>query len=179
MTASTGWQPYAVAGPVVLHAPVDVVEVIGFHQSGHDGAQPQEPVPGAVRAGLLDSRSRDTHPQGAADIVADPTGEVRSPVTGRVLRAGTYRLYCRHVDHYLVVEPDARPGWEVKVLHFEGLRVAPGERVEAGVTVVGSGARVLPFRSQVDDHTAPPHWPHLHIEVVDPSIPDRPSGGGC
>jgi biotin carboxyl carrier protein len=173
------WAPYATVGPVVLHAPGDVVEAIGFHQSRHDGAQPQQPVPSAVRAGLLDGRGRDTHPQGAADIVVDPARPVRSPVTGTVLRAGTYTLYCDHVDHYLVVEPDARPGWEVKVLHFEGLRVAAGERVEAGVTVVGSGARVLPFRSQVDDHTAAPHWPHLHVEVVDPSVPDRPSGGGC
>ncbi len=39
--------------------------------------------------------------------------------------------------------------------------------------------RVLPFRSQVDDDTAVPHWPHVHVEVVDPSVPDRPTGGGC
>jgi hypothetical protein len=67
----------------------------------------------------------------------------------------------------------------VKVLHFEGLRVAGGDRLQAGVTVVGTGGRVLPFRSQVDDHTATPHWPHLHVEVVDPAVPDRPTGGGC
>jgi biotin carboxyl carrier protein len=145
--ARTGWAPYATVGPVVLHAPADVVELIGFHQSGHDGAQPQSPVEGAVRAGLLESRERDTHPQGAADVVVDPTGEVRAPVTGTVLRAGTYTLYCDHVDQYLVVEPDALPGWEVKLLHFEGLSVARGDRVEAGVTVVGSNARLLPFPS--------------------------------
>lgn len=57
----------------------------------------------------------------------------QSPVTGTVLRAGTYTLYCGHVDNFLVVEPDARPGWEVKMLHFAGLSVAKGDRVEAGV----------------------------------------------
>jgi hypothetical protein len=36
----------------------------------------------------------------------------------------------------------------------------------------------LPVASQVDDTTASPPWPHVHIEVVDPSIPDRP-GPGC
>jgi hypothetical protein len=70
------------------------------------------------------------------------------------------------------------PGWEVKLLHVQGLRVGVGARVEAGVTVVAAGPRLFPFRSQVDDHTAAPHWPHVHVEVVDLAIPDRPSGGG-
>jgi murein DD-endopeptidase MepM/ murein hydrolase activator NlpD len=178
-TTQTGWRPYASAGPVTLHFPVDVVEVVGLHQSGHDGAQPQQPVPDAGRIGLLDNRSRDTNPQGAADIAVDPSRPVRAPVTGTVVRAGTYTLYCDHVDHYLVVEPDARPGWEVKLLHFEGLRVGKGDRVRAGATVVGSHARVLPFASQVDKHTVAPRWPHLHVEVVDHGVPDRPSGSTC
>ena len=178
VTSSTGYAPYATVGPVVLHSPGDVVEVIGLHESSHDGAQPQSPVTGPARIGRLDERGRSTHPQGAADIVVEPAREVRSPVTGTVLRAGSYSLYCKHTDHYLVVEPDARPGWEVKVLHFEGLQVRPGDRVTAGVTRIGTGGRVLPFASQVDDHTASPHWPHLHVEVVDPAVPDRP-GKGC
>lgn len=176
---TTGYAPYATVGPVVLHSPGDVVEVIGYHQANHDGGQAQQPAAGSARGVVLPSRNRGTSPQSAADIVLDPSREIRSPVTGRVLRAGSYRLYCDYTDDYLVVEPDARPGWEVKLLHFQGLRVAAGSRVEAGVTVVGSGARQLPFRSQVDDHTAAPHWPHVHLEVVDTSVPDRPSGPGC
>lgn len=31
--------------------------------------------------------------------------------------------------------------------------------------------------SQVDDVIAQPSWPHVHIEVIDPAIPDRPSPG--
>ena len=175
----TGYAPYATAGPVTLHYPGDVVEAVGLHESGHDGAQPQSPTSGPARIGTLGTRSRDTNPQGAADVVVDPRQPVRAPVTGTVIRAGSYTLYCDHTDDYVVIEPDARPGWEVKLLHFEGLRVSKGDRVKAGVTVVGSGARTLPFASQVDKHTVAPHWPHLHIEVVDPSVPDRPSGGSC
>ncbi len=177
-TFRTGYRPYAQVGPVVLHFPGEVVEVVGLHESGNDGAQPQSPLQ-RRGIGLLDSRSRGTNGQGAADIVLDPARPVRSPVTGTVVRAGTYTLYCDNVDQYVVVEPDARPGWEVKMLHFQGLRVQVGDRVQAGVTVVGSGARPLPFASQVDDHTVAPHWPHVHLEVVDPSVPDRPSGGSC
>lgn len=177
-TFRTGHRPYAQVGPVVLHFPGEVVEVVGLHESGHDGAQPQAPLQ-RERVGLLGTRARGTSGQGAADIVLDPAREVRSPVSGTVLRAGTYTLYCDHVDQYVVVEPDARPGWEVKLLHFRGLRLEAGDRVQAGVTVVGSGARVLPFASQVDEHTVAPHWPHVHVEVVDPGVPDRPSGDRC
>jgi murein DD-endopeptidase MepM/ murein hydrolase activator NlpD len=176
---STGFRPYAQAGPVTLHFPGARVEVVGLHESGHDGALPQVPASEVAPIGRLDSRRRGTHGQGAADIVMSPTSRVRAPVTGTVLRAGTYTLYCDHVDQYLVIEPDARPGWEVKVLHVTGLAVAKGDRVRAGVSVVATGARALPFASQVDRHTAAPHWPHVHIEVVDPTVPDRTTGRTC
>lgn len=173
------WVPYATAGPVTLHHPSDRVEAIGFHQSGQDGAQHQAAVGGAARWFVQEDRDRDTDPQGAADIVMEPDREVRAPVTGTVLRAGTYTLYCDKVDQYAVIEPDARPGWEVKVLHVEGLALVKGQRVEAGVTRLAAKARVLPFASTVEDDTAVPAWPHVHIEVVDPSVPDRPTGPGC
>ena len=170
---------YATVGRVTLHLPGEAVELVGLHQSSNDGAQPQQPVDGPAVVRVMDTRARDTNRRGAADIVVDPSREVRSPVTGTVLRAGTYTLYCDNVDQYVVIEPDAQPGWQVKMLHFRGLTVQPGDRVKAGVTVVGSGARLLPFASQVDEYTAAPHWPHVHVEVVDPSVPDRPSGGTC
>ena len=173
------WTPYATVGAVTLHHPSDRVEAIGFHQSGHDGAQQQVALPGAARWFTMESRDRDTGPQGAADIVVEPDRQVRVPVTGTVIRAGTYTLYCDHVDQYAVIEPDAQPGWEVKVLHIEGLALSRGQRVEAGVTVLAARSRVLPFPSQVEDDTGLPAWPHVHVEVVDPNVPDRPTGPGC
>lgn len=179
VVVETGFSPYATSEGVVLHHPAAVVERIGFHQSGHDGAREQTAAAGAARAFTMESRDRGTGSQTAADIVVAPDTELRAPVTGTVIRGGAYTLYCDHRDEYVVIEPDARPGWEVKLLHFEGLRVRTGDRVEGGVTVVGARGRVLPFSSQVDEFTAAPAWPHVHVEVVDPSIPDRPSGGGC
>jgi len=173
------WVPYATAGPVTLHHPSDRVEAIGFHQSAHDGAQHQTAGASAVRWFTMGSRDRDTESQGAADVVIEPGYEIRAPVTGTVIRGGTYTLYCDHVDQYVVIEPDARPGWEVKVLHIQGLAVRKGDHVEAGVTPLAANARVLPFPSQVEDDTGLPAWPHVHIEVVDPTIPDRPTGPGC
>ncbi|MEX2292658.1 MAG: hypothetical protein WD691_02625 [Acidimicrobiales bacterium] len=173
------WVAYATVGPLTLVHPSDRVEAIGFHQSGHDGALPQTPVPSAARWFLQEDRDRDTTAHGAADIVVEPDREVRVPVTGTVIRAGTYTLYCDYVDQYAVVEPDAHPGWEVKMLHIEGLALAKGQHVEAGVTRLAARSRMLPFPSTVNDDTALPAWPHVHIEVVDPSVPDRPTGPGC
>jgi hypothetical protein len=110
----------------------------------------------------------------------DPALEIRAPVTGTVKRAGTYVLYCKYSDDFVVIDPDDRPGWEVKVLHIDGVRVSVGDRVDAGVTVLAPRPTPLPFRSQVDDDTAEPSWPQVHIEVVDPTVPNPPRpGSGC
>jgi len=174
----TGFSPFAVAEQLVLAHPAAVVERVGFHQAGHDGARRLEAVATTAAPVVLEDRGRGTDLQTAADIVVPPDAEIRAPVTGTVKRAGSYVLYCDDTDDYAVIEPDARPGWEVKVLHIVGVQVRAGQRVEAGVTVLAPQARPLPFASQVDDHTADPPWPHVHLEVVDPSIPDRPNPGG-
>ena len=174
----TAYAPFAVTEQVVLVHPAAQVEVVGFHESNHDGARQLDPTAEAARPIELESRERGTGSRTAADIVVAPDAEIRAPVTGTVARAGSYVLYCEHRDDYAVIHPDARPGWEVKVLHIDGVQVQAGQRVEAGVTVLAPRPTQLPFDSQVDDHTATPAWPHVHIEVVDPSIPDRPSPGG-
>ena len=176
-------QPYtqfAMAGPVPLFHPAARVEYIGFHEAGHDGSQQQSVEGSAVPSTVMETRNRNTGSRTAADIVVDPEAEIRSPVSGVVVRGGTYVLYCDHSDDFLVIEPDAAPGWEVKIFHIDGVQVSAGDRVEAGITVIAPRATRLPFESQVDEFTAEPSNPHVHVEVVDPSIPDIPSGsGGC
>ena len=171
----------ATVGDVVLTHAAARVERVGFHQSNHEGAQPLAPLPTAVAPATLEGRERLTSSHTAADVVVDPAAEIRAPVSGRVKRAGTYVLYCRHSDDFVVIEPDAHPNWEVKILHIDGVRVRGGDRVEAGVTVLAPRATQLPFESQVDElRTVDPAWPHVHIEVVDPAIRNIPSpGGGC
>jgi len=173
-------EPFAtVAGLTVVH-PAAAVERVGFHESNHDGAQSFVVAPTAAAPMELESRARDTAPNSAADIVVDPEGEIRAPVSGVVKRSGGYVLYCEHRDDYVVIRPDGQPELEVKILHISGVQVVPGQRVEAAVTVLAPRPTQLPFASQVDETTASPAWPHVHIEVVDPRIKDRPSpGGGC
>jgi hypothetical protein len=173
------WTPFATTGGLVLRHPAFRVERDAFHQSNHDGAQPLEFLPTAVAPTVLESRERDTPPNGAADIVVDPEVEIRAPVSGVVKRGGAYILYCDNRDEYVVIRPDGHPGWEVKILHMSGLRVVRGQRVEAGVTVLALHANRLPVASQVEEVTARPPWPHVHVEVVDPSVHDRPSPSNC
>jgi hypothetical protein len=175
------WTAFATVGGVRLVHPSSRVERVGFHEANHDGARQLEPLSTAVAPTTLESRGRLTGSGTAADVVVDPAVEIRAPVTGRVKRAGTYVLYCDHRDDYLAIEPDDHRGWEVKVLHLDGVAVGAGDRVIAGRTVLAPRPTQLPFESQVDEVSPPrPAWPHVHIEVVDPSIPDRPSpGGGC
>jgi hypothetical protein len=173
------WVPFATVGGITLVHPSSRVERVAFHESNNDGARELEPLPTTVAPMTLETRDRGTGERTAADIVAAPDVEIRSPVTGTVIRSGTYVLYCDYTDNYVVIEPDEHPGWEVKVLHIDGLEISTGDRVTAGETVLAPHPRQLPFESQVDEvRTVDPAWPHVHIEVVDPDIPDRP-GEGC
>jgi murein DD-endopeptidase MepM/ murein hydrolase activator NlpD len=174
------WTPFAGVGRITLRHPASRVELIGFHESNHEGAQQLSALPGAVRPRTLPTRGRLTTARTAADVVVDPAKQIRAPATGRVKRAGTYVLYCKYSDDYVVIEPDSHPGWEVKLLHVDHEIVNVGDHVTAGETIIAPRATKLPFASDVDEFTASPHWPHVHIEVVDPSIPNRPSpGSGC
>lgn len=172
--------PFATVAGLALVHPAIVVERVGFHESNHDGAQTLTVASTAAAPMELESRERGTAPNSAADIVVDPGAEIRSPVSGVVKRAGGYILYCKHRDDYVVIRPDGQPELEVKILHINGVQVAPGQRVEAGQTVLAPRSTPLPFPSQVDETTASPAWPHVHLEVVDPRIKNRPKpGSGC
>ena len=167
----------ATIGDIELVEPSAAVEVVGYHQSNHEGAQQMTPAPDGPDWVTMANRGRRTGSRTAADVVADEHVEVVAPVTGRVVRSGTYVLYCDHTDNFVAVEPDGHPGIEVKMLHFRGLRLGPGDRVVAGETVVGDGPRRLPFASQVDAWSDSGYGPHVHVEVIDTSIPNVPNGG--
>ena len=175
----TGYAVFALAGDLEVRMPVSRYETVGFHESGHDGAFQLEVV-NLDDWTTLASRGRGTGSRTAADIVARVDEPVMAPIDGMVIRAGSYTLYCDHTDNFVVIEPSGRPGWELKIFHFSGLQVGVGDEVIASDTMIATGGRILPFVSQVDEFTAEPSNPHVHIEVIDTSIPDRPSsGGGC
>lgn len=170
--------PLAEAGGVVVVHPSARIEHVGFHQSSVLGAQELTVLPTAVGASTLNTRNRGTGDRTAVDVVVQPDTVVLAPVNGRVVTAGPYRLYCRYDDETVVIEPEAHPGWRVVLFHVQGVRVAAGQVVEAGLTPVADRAHQLPFRSQVDRlATRTPAWPHVHVEIDDSAIADTPSKG--
>ena len=175
-----GYRPLGEASGVTLLLPVARIELIGFHEAGHPGSQAINAAGTGVSIMTLESRGRGTASRSAADIVVPPGEPVVAPVTGTVVASSGYILYCQYDDQLVYIEPDGLPGWQVRLFHVEGSAPPVGTRVVAGETVIASSARLLPFESQIDEHTSEPSWPHVHIEVVDTSVPDtRPPGPGC
>jgi len=177
---SVGYVTLGQAGGVVLIIPAAQVERIGFHEASHPGSQAINAAGTGLDLIELASRGRGTAARSAADIVVPPGEPLRAPVTGTVVASSSYVLYCEHQDQLVYIEPDGFPGWQVRLFHIQGEIPAVGTRTVAGETIVATGANTLPFESQVDEFTAEPSWPHVHLEVVDTTVPDdRPPGGGC
>lgn len=176
-----GYVTLGQAGGLVLRMPAARVERIGFHEASHPGSQAINAAGTGLDLIELESRGRGTPARSAADIVVPPGEPLLAPISGTVVSATSYVLYCEHQDKLVYIEPDGLPGWQVRLFHVQGEIPAVGTRVIAGETVVATaGATMLPFESQVDEFTAEPSWPHVHLEVVDTSVPDdRPPGGGC
>ncbi len=180
LVSSIGYAPLGVADGVNLVLPVAKIELVGFHEAGHPGSKAIDTSSLGVPSMVLETRYRGTSSSSAADIVVPPGEVVVAPVTGTVVSAGSYVLYCEHPDALVYIEPDGRPNWQVRLFHVTDVAVAVGDRVIAGETLVASGARMLPFESQIDEFTGAPSWPHVHLEVVDKNIVDtRPPGPGC
>lgn len=162
---------FAQVGGVQMVHPADRVARVGFHQASDVASLDLEPVASAVRPVVLPTRHRPTPGRSAVDIVVHPQSEIVSPVSGIVKRAGNYVLYCKTDDSFVVISPDGHPSLEVKMLHVSGLRVRPGDRVEAGRTLVAKRPTKLPFSSQVDTFTPDRVWPHVHMEVTKLAVP--------
>lgn len=172
-------QPFATVGAVELRLP-GVVRGLGFHESANRRTLPMAPIgrgdvhttrefaisdqAGDARWMVMPSRRRMQGPTTAADIAMPRDQPVVAPVTGTVIGVSNYALYGRVPDQLIEIVADADPNLVIRVLHVHGMSVEPGQRIEAGVTPLAAGARVLPFRSQIDRFLGA--HPHVHIEVA-------------
>ena len=126
---------------------------------------PPRPRDRSLRYLVMHSRGRDSRATSAADVMLRKGAAVLSPVTGVVARVRRYRLYRTYPDVRVEIVPDSAPQRRVVMLHLGAVDLAPGDTVEASVTVVGAPRR-LPFESQVDRYVSG-RYPHVHLEVKD------------
>jgi hypothetical protein len=182
--------PFARARGVALDVPVPDPVAIAYHEASFHDALPLHPLGHVIRDAnrwkfrppartpgpgyiVMSSRGRPTPATSAADVVVRPYTPIRSPVNGVIVAVKRYRLYCRYADDEVAIRPDGRPRLRVTIIHLRGLRVHPGARVSATLSVIGF-ARIFPFRSQVDDYVRGGN-PHVHIEITKPHPARRPA----
>jgi hypothetical protein len=134
--------------------------------------RPHRVGPAATEYMVMDTRGRPGPATSAVDVVLRRAARVLSPVTGRVWRVRGYKLYGRYPDVRVAIRPRGRPDRLVVLIHLRDVRLRPGQRVVASVTVLGR-ARPFRFESQVDRYARrltgrAARFPHTHLEVKRP-----------
>jgi hypothetical protein len=189
-TAPVGAEVAGPTGPTVL-ATVDGIELmvpvaepilIGFHEAStveafelvpggwlsvdrnHDRARPDDDRDGWPYV-VLATRGRPFVSTSSVDIVVPEDAPIVAPVSGTVTDVRTYYLYGRHEDVRIEIVPTDAPHLRVVLIHVGDVRVAMGDQVEAGTTVLAGWGRRFPFRSQIDDDVSPGRYAHVHLEV--------------
>lgn len=114
---------------------------------------------------IMASRGREFPATSALDVLLEDDEPVLSPVTGVVADVRGMLVYGEYPDLRVELRPDGAEDLRVVIIHVDGVRVEPGDPVEAGVTVLADTARRFPFLSQIDNETYPELWPHVHVEV--------------
>ncbi len=128
----------------------------------------QTPANGDPFYWIESGRSRGTSSTTAVDVGARAGCEARAPVTGTVVEARYYLLYGAYPDNRVKIVPDGHPDLVVAVFHLGSTRVSPGDRVTAGVTVVGTVNDLSRyFRSDLAAYNGE-DGNHVHVQVNRP-----------
>ena len=193
---------YALAevGGLTLTSPVSYGETVGimYHEASQydihdelararvmiprggcvDDANPGARFPGwvPVRWGdpyywVQESRGRGTFSTTAVDVGAKTGCTVLSPVDGVVDTVEEYALYGLYPDHRVTIVPDGDQSLRVVVVHIHA-GVIPGQRVEAGETVMGNVRSLSTyFRSDIGRYYTGEEGDHVHIQInMAPSV---------
>ena len=176
-------RPVARYGGLELRMPSISAIAAGFHEAATSNALPMRPhgqllrnlnatryeAPADVLGGItylvMSSRERAAPATSALDVLMRDDDPVLSPVDGVVADVREVLIEQQHPDLRVELHPDDDDALRVVIVHVDGVRVAPGDRVEAGTTVLASTARRFAFLSQIDNLTYPQLWPHVHLEV--------------
>lgn len=152
---------FAMAGSLPLVELLPDTVGYGYHQSLFGTAIGMRPLEPHV---VMGSRGRGTGSTTAADIVVGSSSRVRAPVTGQVVTAKRYLLYCERPDWKVVIKPSSDPTLRVLVLHLGRPSVRDGDEVTAGTSRIGR-ARANDWPDSQKDRYFPAKYPHVHVEV--------------
>ena len=116
-------------------------------------------------------RSRPGNPDSAADVGAPPGSDVFSPVNGTVTKIKPYKLYGKHDDFEIHIQPTGWADVDLVIIHVTDLSVAVGDKVDGGVTRLAA-VRKLSDRvhHQLGDYTGD-GGDHVHLQLNDARDP--------
>lgn len=187
-------RPFAAVDGATFSLPSTDVLVVGYHEASLPGALAMDPIgTGLSNANttritlppdraegaeyhVMSSRGRVLPPTSAVDVVMRDDDPVLAPVDGVVTEVRPYRLYGTHPDTRVEIRPAEAPHLRLVMIHVDDVRVAVGERVTTGATVIAGTANRFPFASHVDRYLDR-RWPHVHMEVKDASEARAADGG--
>jgi murein DD-endopeptidase MepM/ murein hydrolase activator NlpD len=136
--------------------------------------EPDEDLPDTVWPGTclrLWRSNRSGQPDTAADVGADAGTAVYAPVSGTVLQVKTYRLYDKYDDCEIHLQPDGWDDVDVVLIHIDGVQIAPGDRVVAGVTQIATVRKMSDkIEIQLGGYT-PNGGDHVHVQLNKVDVP--------
>ena len=119
--------------------------------------------------------SDTTAPDTSIDIGALAGSTVKAPVDGTVVLVRDYRLYEEMDDVEVHIQPTGRPDLDCVIIHLESPRVKAGDKVEGGVTPIGSVRDIESFLTDVQLGFFTPEGVggnHSHVQMNDANYPE-------
>lgn len=111
------------------------------------------------------TRSRGTFSTTACDVVSKAGAPVYAPISGTVLAAEPYMLYNKYPDLRVKILIDGNPGYYVEVLHMDSIKVTRGQRVESGVTQIGTIRDLVPYFFSGPNPYTREEGNHAHLQI--------------
>ena len=145
-----------------LRLPVAVSDLteVGFHQAAYTYALHTT----TTLAEADNSDTRAAHTTGR-ETSTQPGSDVFSPVSGTVIKIKPYKLYGKHDDFEIHIQPKGWPAIDLVIIHVTDLSVAVGDEVVGGVTRIAA-VRKLSDRvhHQLGDYTGD-GGDHVHVQL--------------
>lgn len=114
---------------------------------------------------IEESRGRGTYSTTACDVLSKAGENVYAPADGVVIAAENYLLYGKYPDMRVRIAIDGHPGCHIAVLHLGSLCVERGQRVKAGISLLGTVRDLVPYFYSGPNPYTREDGNHVHVQV--------------
>ncbi len=116
-------------------------------------------------------RARPGEPDTATDVGAPPGSDVFAPVSGTIVKIKKYKLYGKHDDYEIHIQPHGWPDIDLVMIHVTDLSAGVGDEVVGGVTRIAAIRKLSDkVHHQLRDYTDD-GGDHTHLQINNASDP--------